>query len=469
MDKNALIIHGDEALRNLCAGILNSLGYATEVADSVTRALALLEDTQIDVVLTGVEVPGSNGVELLRAVKQLSPDTDVVMMADSGSIPEAVEAIKLGAYDYISNLGRPFKADDLKHLLGRLAERQQLASENRLLREEVGTVQGFGNLIGASEAMHAVYRTILRVAGKRHPVLILGESGTGKELVARAIHAYSPWHDKAFVPIDCGALPPTLIESELFGHVRGAFTGADQTRQGLLAAAQGGTLFLDEIAELPVGLQAKLLRALQEREFKAVGSNTPTRLEARILAATNQDLEPAIQQGTFRKDLYYRLNVVAIKIPPLRERRGDIPALAHRFIDRHRGDDSPVQGISYDTLTRLMAHGWPGNVRELENCIQHALAMGAGPEIEVSDLPANLTNVASAAVDAGRSPAGGSDAAVVPSLEQLERRAILHALEETGGDRLRAAKLLGIGKTTIYRKLKEYGLENAPETPPATQ
>jgi two-component system response regulator HydG len=370
----------------------------------------------------------------------------------------------MGAYDYISNLGRPFKAEDLKNLLGRLAERQQLASENRLLREEVGTVQGFGSLIGASEAMQEVYRTILRVAGKRHPVLILGESGTGKELVARAIHAYSPWHDKPFVPIDCGALPPTLIESELFGHVRGAFTGADQTRQGLLAAAHRGTVLLDEIAELPVGLQAKLLRALQEREFKAIGSNTPTRLEARILAATNQDLEPAIQQGTFRKDLYYRLNVVAIKIPPLRERRGDIPALAQRFIDRYRGSDSPVQGISYDALTRLMAHGWPGNVRELENCIQHALAMGTGPEIEVADLPANLVKLAVA----GNSTAGAFEAPV-PSLQQLERRAILRALEETGGDRLRAAKLLGIGKTTIYRKLKEYGLENATETSPATQ
>jgi DNA-binding NtrC family response regulator len=462
MDRRALVVHSDETLRNLCASILKTLGYATEMADSATRALALLEDTQIDVVLAGVELPGATGVELLRAVKQLSPDTDVVMMADSGTIPEAVEAIKMGAYDYISNLGKPLKAEDLKHLLGRLAERQQLASENRLLREEVGTVQGFGSLIGASETMQAVYRTILRVAGKRHPVLILGESGTGKELVARAIHAYSPWHDKPFVPIDCGALPPTLIESELFGHVRGAFTGADQTRQGLLAAAQGGTLFLDEIAELPVGLQAKLLRALQEREFKAIGSNTPTRLEARILAATNQDLEPAIQQGTFRKDLYYRLNVVAIKIPPLRERRGDIPALIHRFIDRHRGEDSAIQGISYDALTHLMAHGWPGNVRELENCVQHALAMGAGPQIEVGDLPANLINVVVS------SPTAGSETPV-PSLEALERRAILRALEETGGDRLRAAKLLGIGKTTIYRKLKEYGLENSPDIPPATQ
>lgn len=461
MEKSALIIHSDEALRNLCASILKTLGYTTQVADSAARALALLEDTQIDVVLTGVEVPGATGVELLRAVKQLSPGTDVVMMADSGTIPEAVEAIKMGAYDYISNLGQPFKAEDLKHLIGRLAERQQLASENRLLREEVGTVQGFGGLIGASEAMQAVYRTILKVASKRHPVLILGESGTGKELVARAIHAYGPRHDKPFVPIDCGALPPTLIESELFGHVRGAFTGADQTRQGLLAAAQGGTLFLDEIAELPVGLQAKLLRALQEREFKAIGSNVPTRLEARILAATNQDPEPAIEHGTFRKDLYYRLNVVAIKIPPLHERKGDIPALVHQFIDRHRGDESPIRGISHDALTRLMEHGWPGNVRELENCIQHALAMGAGPEIEVGDLPANLVSV----VVSNSQPAGSE--APVPSLEALERRAILRALEETGGDRLRAAKLLGIGKTTIYRKLKEYGLENGPDIPPS--
>src|SRR5579863_6787866 len=463
MNRGALVVHTDESLLGICAGILKILGFEPHLVDSASHALAALENGQIDVVLAGVSGPGLNGIELLKAIKQRSPGTEVLILADSGTIPEAVEAIKLGAYDYISNIGKPFKADDLKHMLERLAERQRLAWENRLLREKLKALDGFGNLIGASRTMQDVYQTILKVAAKRHPVLVLGESGTGKELVARAIHAYSPWHDRPFVPIDCGALPPTLIESELFGHVRGAFTGADQTRQGLLAVAQGGTVFLDEIAELPVGLQVKLLRSLQEREFKAIGSNIATRLDARILAATNQDLDTAVKQGNFRKDLYYRLNVVAIKIPPLRERRGDIPALANRFIDRHRGDDSPVQGISYDALTRLMAHGWPGNVRELENCIQHALAMGASPEIEVSDLPANLANVASTATAAGKSPAD------VPSLDQLERHAILRALEETGGDRLRAAKLLGIGKTTIYRKLKEYGLENAPETPPATQ
>ncbi len=462
MDKNALVVHSDGSLRSLCAGILRTIGFAVQLTDSASRALAILESGPIDVVLTGVELPGAKGAELLKAVKQKSPDTDVVIMADSASIPEAVEAIKMGAYDYISNLGKPFKAEDLKHLMERLAEKQRLASENRLLREELGTLQGFGSLIGASEAMQKVYRTILRVAAKRHPVFILGESGTGKELVARAIHTYSPWHDKPFVPIDCGALPATLIESELFGHVRGAFTGADQTRQGLLAAARGGTVFLDEVAELPVGLQVKLLRALQEREFKPIGSDTPTRLEARIVAATNQDLEAAIKQGTLRKDLYYRLNVVAIDLPPLRDRKGDIPALVYNFIDRHQADGSAITGISYEAMTRLMSHNWPGNVRELENSIQHALAMGAGPEIEVSDLPTSLLDAAgslgAAVSDTGRE---------VSSLEQLERRAILRALEESGGDRLRAAKLLGIGKTTIYRKLKEYGLENGPAVPPA--
>jgi DNA-binding NtrC family response regulator len=461
MDKSALVVHSDESLRSLCAGILKDLGFEAHLADSASHALTTLENGRVDIVLTGVEVPGARGVELLRAVKQKSPETEVVIMADSGTIPEAVEAIKMGAYDYIANLGKPFKAEDLKHLLQRLAEKQQLARENRLLREELGTLEGFGNLIGASQAMQGVYRTILKVAAKRHPVLILGESGTGKELVALAIHAYSPWHSKPFVPIDCGALPPTLIESELFGHVRGAFTGADQARQGLLATAQGGTVFLDEIAELPVGLQVKLLRAFQEREFKALGSDRPTRLDARILAATNQDLEAAIQRGTFRKDLYYRLNVVAIKMPKLGERKEDIPALVHHFIDRHCGEGGVIGGISNEAMTRLMSYNWPGNVRELENCIQHALAMAAGPGIEVNDLPPHLISLP-----------GGSDAVgpaadrEVPSLEQLERRAILKALEETGGDRLRAAKLLGIGKTTIYRKLKEYGLDNGADVPP---
>ncbi len=323
------------------------------------------------------------------------------------------------------------------------------SAEDRLLLEQLKTQQGFANLIGTSANMQAVYRLILKIAPKRCSVLIQGESGTGKELVARAIHNYSPWRDGPFIPIDCGGLTPTLIESELFGHVRGAFTGATQTRLGLLASAEGGTVFLDEIAELPFGLQVKLLRALQEREFRPVGSNERSRLEARINAATNQNLDAAIKRGTFRKDLYFRLNVVSIKLPPLRDRRGDIAALVYSFIDRHRGAESAVTGISYEAMARLMNYDWPGNVRELENSIQRALALSSGPEIQALDLPSNVLYWM-ARLTTSRE---------IPSLRELERRAILDALEIAGGDRARAAKILQIGKTTIYRKLKEYGLE----------
>ncbi len=454
MSTKVLVVDDEESGREFCAEVLKSLGIETQVAESGTRALAILESRQIDIVLADVRMPDLSGVELLKVVRRNYPEIDVVIMTGYGSIPAAVQAIKLGAYDYIS---KPFQVDDLKHVVQRIVEKQELASENRLLRERLKTHQGLGGLVGTSEKMQKIYSLIVKVAAKRHPVLILGESGTGKELVARAIHAYSPWKEKPFVPVDCSALTPTLVESELFGHVRGAFTGAIQTRPGLLAAARGGTIFLDEIVELPVELQAKLLRALQEREIRPIGSNERTRLEARIIAATNQDIDVAIKRGTVRKDLYFRLNVVSIKMPPLRDRKGDIPALVHHFIDRYGEAEDGFTGISYDAMTRLMNYDWPGNVRELENCIQRALALGSGPLIQVKDLPSNLL------YHVGRAEEGPE----VSTFEELERRAILQALEVTGGDRLRAAKLLGIGKTTIYRKLKEYGLGNNLNVSPA--
>jgi two-component system response regulator HydG len=306
--------------------------------------------------------------------------------------------------------------------------------------------------------MRKVYRQIRQVAARRHPVLIIGESGTGKELVARAIHAQGPWHDQPFVPIDCGALTPTLIESELFGHVRGAFTGAAQSRLGLLAAAGSGTLFLDEITELPVQLQPKLLRALQEREIKPLGSNQRIPLEARIIAATNQDPEQAVERGALRKDLYFRLNVVPIKLPPLRERKGDIALLVRHFFAGYGGKETGFECVSDQAMARLESYIWPGNVRELENCIQRALALAAPPEIQVKDLPSNVLNYV----------AEESLAERPTRLQALERQAILQALEATGGDRPRAAKLLGISKTTIYRKLKEYGLPDSPTLPPSS-
>jgi two-component system response regulator HydG len=316
----------------------------------------------------------------------------------------------------------------------------------------------YAGLTGASSRMQRVYHLIAKVAVKRDPVLILGESGTGKELVARAIHSKGPWGDLPFVPIDCGALTPTLIESEMFGHVRGAFTGATHARQGLLAAADEGTVFLDEIVELPVELQAKLLRALQEREIKPLGSNERIPVKARIVAATNQDLEVAIKRGTFRKELYFRLNVVSIKLPPLRERREDIPGLVRFFLAKHKANLSGITGVSDEVMTRLISYDWPGNVRELENCIQRALALGSAPEIRMVDLPSNLLY----SVGEVR-----HDPRALATLQELEQRAILQALEATQGDRLRAAKLLGIGKTTIYRKLKRYGLEEVAVSPPS--
>jgi len=296
--------------------------------------------------------------------------------------------------------------------------------------------------------MREVYHRIKKVAGQRHPVLIIGESGTGKELVARAIHAQGPWHDQPFVPVDCGALTPTLIESELFGHVRGAFTGATQARQGLLAAAGNGTVFLDEITELPLELQPKLLRALQEREIRPLGSNLWTSIEARIIAASNQDLEQAVKRGALRKDLYFRLKVVPITLPPLRDRVADIPLLVAHFLTQYGSKAAGFKGISPEAMARLRGYNWPGNVRELENAIQRALALAAPPEIQVRDLPTSVLNY-SAPEPLAETPT---------RLQELERQAILQALEATGGDRLRAARLLGISKTTIYRKLKEYGL-----------
>lgn len=448
MPVKVLVVDDEPSSRRFCIEVLESLGYLAEAVDSPASVLPILEDGQIDIVLSDVHMPGGSGIELLRAIKERHQGVDVLVMTGFGTIPEAVEAVKLGAYDYIT---KPFKVEDFRRLLDRLVEKQRLAAENRLLREELKTQRGFASFVGTSAVMQQVYQMILRVSEKRHPVLILGESGTGKELVARAIHAYSPMRAKAFVPIDCGALTPNLIESELFGHVRGAFTGATHARIGLLAAAGGGTILLDEVGELPVELQAKLLRALQEREVRPLGSNEPVPLQARVLAATNRDLEAAVAKGTFREDLYFRLNVVSILMPPLRERKGDIPALVQYFMDRHKDGAGTITGFTQDALAHMMSYHWPGNVRELENCVQRVLALSSGPLVHLRDLPpalfGNLKNK-SESLDEPR------------SLEDLERRAILNALQTAGGDRARAAKLLGIGKTTIYRKLKEYGLED---------
>jgi two-component system response regulator HydG len=312
---------------------------------------------------------------------------------------------------------------------------------------------GFGGLLGASPAMQRLFRAMVKISRSDCPLLIVGESGTGKELVARSIHEHSARAGRPFVPVDCGALAPTLIESELFGYLRGAFTGANSSRQGLLQAAGAGAIFLDEIGELPLDLQAKLLRVLQEREVRPLGSDHTVRFEARIMAATNRDLRHAVEQGAFRDDLYYRLNVVSLKVPALRERKTDIPLLVNHFLQKHAAGRQPAPALSEDALHCLLAYDWPGNVRELENSIERAATLSSGPVLGVFDLPTNLHGSAPVPV-AGNS---GANAHPTIPLHELERQAILRAVADAGGDKLLAARRLGIGKTTLYRKLKEYG------------
>jgi len=449
---HVLVVDAEPAAREFCAEVLKDMGFIAHTVESAALARTFLEKEQVSIVLADARMPGLSGSELLQVVKQEHPGTDVVIFTDPGAIREAAHAMASGAADFLT---RPFQAEDLRQVIGRLVEKQTSKVKTQFAGDWPLADEGSQDFIAASAKMRDIHRLILKIAAKRCPVLILGESGTGKELVARAIHAHSPWHNQPFVPVDCGGLTPTLIESELFGHVRGAFTGAHQNRPGLLATAGEGTVLLDEIGELPLELQAKFLRCLQEKEFRPVGSNARVRLEARVIAATNQDLQAAVTRKTFRKDLYYRLNVVSLKIPPLRARTEDIPVLIQHFLTRHREPGSDVAGISNEAMTRLIQYPWPGNVRELENCIQRALAVGAGPLIRERDLLSNVLNYVG----------GGSRAEEVATLQRMERQAILQALDTTGGDRVRAARLLGIGKSTIYRKLKEYGLEGPPDSP----
>jgi two-component system response regulator HydG len=374
--------------------------------------------------------------------------------------------MRIGAGDYLT---KPFALEELTMVLERAGHRHHIDVQSRLLRERLRTQQGMGGLVGQSPEMEKLYRILSKVAYSTHPVLILGESGTGKELVARSIHFNGPNAAKPFVPVDCGSLVPTLIESELFGHVKGAFTGADRTKEGLLASAEGGTVFLDEIGELPLDLQAKLLRALQEKEVRPVGATQSKPISARVLAATNRDLAMMVEQGRFRKDLYFRLNVVNLRIPPLRDRRGDIASLAMHFLKRMQRESGLDRRFSDETLRVMAEYDWPGNVRELENAIERACALSSGPVLHMGDLPTQLQDFRmqrGPAITAVEDNERGLDQAMngesrkggIVSIAELEKQAILGTIRQLKGDKLMAAKLLGIGKTTLYRKLKEYGI-----------
>ena len=442
-----LIVDDEPTVRETCAEVAEQTGMHVIAVGSAEEAFEVLENSAVDIVLTDLMLKETSGLGLLKHIHDNNPGLPVIVLTQYGTIDSAVEATRLGAVDYVT---KPFRIEELRSRLERAAKAVELQQENSLLREQLRTRPGFGGLIGVSERMQRVYKIIQKVSQHEYPVLILGESGTGKELVAKSIHFLGARKERPFAPVDCSSLVPTLIESELFGYVKGAFTGAMQGKQGLLEAAHGGTLFLDEIGDMPVDLQAKLLRALQEREIKPVGSTDRKRIDVRVIAATNRDLDAAIKAGTFRQDLYFRLNVVQVKLPPLRERKSDIPLLVTSFLEKFSRVQESPRNISDDAMRQLIAYDWPGNVRELENAIERAVALGSGPIISVADLPSSLQYPATERVPERNE--------LLP-LEELERRAILRTLRETAGDKLAAARILGIGKTTLYRKLKQYNME----------
>ena len=439
-----LVVDDESSTCNLCRDIAVDAGLSVHTAATTEKALELLEQIAVDVIITDLKVPQLGGLELLKSVRVSHPQVAVLVLTQYGTIETAVEATRLGAKDYVT---KPFHVEELRNKLDRVVRDIELDVENRVLREQLRTRPGFGGLIGVSPKMQRVYKLIEKVSQHRYPVLILGESGTGKELVARSIHYMGQRRNKQFSPIDCSGLVPTLIESELFGYVKGAFTGAQQARAGLFESADGGTVFLDEIGDLPIDMQAKLLRVLQEREIRPVGATGRVQIDVRVIAATNRDLEAGIRSGGFRQDLFFRLNVVQLKLPPLRDRKSDIPLLVTSFLEKFSDPQRPVRTIAEDAMRRLMAYDWPGNIRELENAVERAVALGSGPILHLGDLPSNLQY---------RADEKPLDVDELLPLDDLERRAIFRALHETGGDKLAAARLLGIGKTTLYRKLKQY-------------
>lgn len=446
-----LIVDDERWIRESCKEVAESLGFKVFMAESAGAAERQLESHSIDVVLLDIKLPGVDGLELLLKIKQQQPETQVIMITGHATVDSVLTAMKSGAYDY---LRKPFNLDDLKRLLGRVVEHLRFSLETRMTREHLKNNPGFAGMVGRSPEMEKLYRIISKVAFSRHPVLLRGESGTGKELVARAIHFTGPFRDKPFIPVDCGSLAPALLEGELFGYVKNAFTGAVRPKEGMLSIANGGTVFLDEIGEMPMDVQAKFLRALQEKEIRPAGSLKPVPIDVRVIAATSRDLEIGIHQGSFRRDLYFRLNVVSLRLPALRERKEDIHLLVDHFLERLSRSTGIRRSISTEALKQLLAYDWPGNVREVENCLERAVALSSSPLLNLSDLPTQIQNSNAQVIPIS---SAGAKNRIVP-LAELEKQAIVTALNQLHGDKLMTAKMLGIGKTTLYRKLKEYGI-----------
>ena len=441
-----LVVDDEASIRKLCMTIGEKLGFAVSEAENAEAALALAEAHLPEVVIADLKLPQMSGVELLRQIRQILPATEVAIMTGHGTVESAVDAMKLGAYDYIE---KPFRVEKMRSLLQRMAEKVRLVAENQFLRDRMDAETRLDGIVGTSAKIQDVLRMVGRLKDSPTPVLIVGESGTGKELVARAIHFRGPLAQRPFVAVDCGALVPTLMESELFGHEKGAFTGALKSKAGLFQAANGGTIFLDEIGELPLEMQAKLLRVLQEKEVRPVGSNERVPVDVRVIAATNRDLEAAYRAGAFRKDLFFRLNVVIVHMPALRERRSDIPSLIRCFLERHAPGETVQVGPA--VMKAFLQYDWPGNIRELENCVARALALGDRQSIGLNDLPPALRSVGEAEFSSEDSRALASTA-----LSDMERMTILRVFEQVGGDKALAGRMLGISRATLYRKLKQY-------------
>jgi len=463
-----LVVDDDAMMRDVLRECLAGEGHSVATADNAIQAIAELDKREFDVVLADLTLPRVSGLELLDHVKKTAPHIEVIVITGQGSIATAVDAIKRGAYHYVT---KPCTADEILHLVNQALERRHLVDRKEHLEAELSLARGVHQLVGQSAPIQRIRDLIQIAAGSEATVLVQGESGTGKEIIANAIHAQSKRARGPLVKMNCAAVPETLLESELFGHEKGAFTGADRRRIGRFEQAAGGTLFLDEVCEMHPRLQAKFLRALQEREIERLGSSVSLPVDVRIIAATNRDLQKAVAEGMLREDLYYRLNVILLEVPPLRARMDDVPILAMHFMRKYAEREGTAKtGISDGAMAALLGFGWPGNVRELENAIERAVVLGPGEQVRVEDLPPSIHQP------------GGDQPALVPShltLEEMEKLAIVQALKLTGGNKSEAAERLGIHRTSLYDKMRRYGLTDptarqaepteAPEPDPPTR